>query len=225
MDNAERIRAWNKEKWESKNQMMYEQSDENRWPWFNEELDPDIETYMQENNLRNLDILDLGTCSGSQAFELAKRGHNLVGTDISETALTKANAYQQKHPELNVQLLLDDISNSNLEENHFDMVLDRGCYHSICVFNHSRYVATIKRILRSGGILLLKTMSNADKRFQGTDVIDGYKIPMPCPFSEDLLRKNFEKHFDIVDIRESFFFSTVIKPPAQARFAILRNTK
>ena len=61
-----------------------------RWPWCNESLDPDIKKLIHSAGLENLDIFDPGTCSGSQGIELAKLGHRVVGTDISETALAQA---------------------------------------------------------------------------------------------------------------------------------------
>lgn len=69
---------------------MYERFEENRWPWFNESLDPDIEEFIDTAGLEDLDILDPGTCRGSQGIELAKRGHRVVCADISETALAQA---------------------------------------------------------------------------------------------------------------------------------------
>lgn len=224
MEMKERLKQWNVWKWETKNQAMYEKFDENRWPWFNEDLDPDIEAYLQDNNLQNLDILDLGTCTASQAIELAKRGHNLVGSDISDTALAKAREALAKQPDVRVELVKDDITESKLAKNQFDMILDRGCYHSICVFNTPEYIAGVKRVLKPGGILLLKTMSSKEERFVAYDKIaENLTIQMPFHFTEEKFHEVLGPHFDILEVRDSFFYSTVVNPPAQARFVIIRN--
>ena len=223
MDMKQRLQQWNKDKWESKNRAMYEHYEENRWPWFNEELDPDIEDFIRSTGSDALDILDLGTCSGSQGIELAKRGHRVVGTDISETALAQAKIAVAREDGLEMELLIDDITDSALAENQFDLVLDRGCYHSICTFHHYEYVAGIQRILKPGGILLLKTMSSDEQRFVAYDKIGGKSIQMPYHFTREKLEELMTPQFEVQEIRDSFFYSNVVNPPARARFSILRN--
>jgi SAM-dependent methyltransferase len=224
------LQEWNKRKWEHKNRAMYDTYAQNKWPWFNDKLDPDIDEYLIANGLRNLDILDLGTCSGSQGIELAKRGHRVVGTDISETALESAKhaaarAAADSAAGIAIEFLIDDIAESRLDENQFDLVLDRGCYHSIASFNHEEYVASIRRILRREGVLLLKTMSSEEKRFITYDKVGGREVQMPFHFTAEQLRKLMSPHFDIEQLRDSFFFSSVLDEPARARFVILRNKK
>jgi len=224
MDVKQQLQQWNKRKWESKNRAMYERFEENRWPWFNENLDPDIEEFIVASGNEPLDILDLGTCSGSQGIELAKRGHRVVGTDVSETALAQAESAAGREVGLTIEFLIDDITDSRLAENQFDLVLDRGCYHSICVFQHHEYVTGIRRVLRPGGILLLKTMSSDEQRFVAYDRIGNKSVQMPYHFSREKLEELLSPHFEVQAIRESFFYSKFVDPPARARFAILRNS-
>lgn len=224
MNIKQQLQIWNKTKWESKNRAMYERFEENQWPWFNEDLDPDIEEYLVGARIESADILDLGTCSGSQAIELAKRGHRVVGSDISESALAKAEAALAVQGDLPVEFLLDDITATTLQDSRFDVVLDRGCYHSLCCFQHEDYVAGIKRVLKPDGLLLLKTMSSDEERFIAYDRIGNRRFQMPFHFTRQVLDDALSPHFDVLEIRDSHFFSTVVDPPAQARFAILRNT-
>jgi len=219
------IQDWNKRKWEHKNHAMYEKYSQNKWPWFNEKLDLDIDEYLLANGLRSLDILDLGTCSGSQAIELARRGHRVVGTDISETALEQARLAAAREPGLPISFLLDDIGESRLNDSQFDLVLDRGCYCSICSFNHDEYVASVKRVLRPGGVLLLKTTSSDDQRFVTYDKVGGREVQMPFHFTVEQLQKLMSPHFVIEQMRDSFFYSSVLTDPARARLVILRNSK
>jgi SAM-dependent methyltransferase len=166
----------------------------------------------------------LGTCSASQAIELARLGHNLVGSDIADTAIAKAHEALAKNPDVSVEIVKDDITSSNFKDGQFDLILDRGCYHSICCFNTNEYIANIKRILKPGGILLLKTMSSEEKRFVAYDRINAHTvIQMPFHFTAEKLLDIFSPHFTSIEVRDSFFYSTVVKPPAQARFAIIVN--
>ncbi len=225
MKDKQVFRAWNRDKWEVKNQAMYQTYAENRWPWFNDGLDPDFEDFMTKVVREPIEILDLGTCSGSQAIPLARAGHRVTGTDISPTALEQARKAAAREPGLKIEFLLDDITASKLEPNRFDLVVDRGCYHSICAFQHEEYVAGVLRVLKRGGVLLLKTMSSDETRFIAHDTIGDKVVQMPYHFSAEELRGMLGPHFEILRISDSFFYSKVVEPPARARMAVLRSPR
>jgi 2-polyprenyl-3-methyl-5-hydroxy-6-metoxy-1,4-benzoquinol methylase len=82
----ENIVEWNSKKWEQKNITMYTYNNHNKWPWFYDKLDDDVDNFLTKNK-HSGNILDLGTCSGSQAIALTKFSNNVVGTDVSKTAV------------------------------------------------------------------------------------------------------------------------------------------
>ena len=214
---------WNKRKWEYKNSLMYKDGrNENKWPWYCADLDKDIEDVLNDYGITSGKILDLGTCSGSQAIELAKRGFDVVGTDISETALSKANESAKALPaSVKVNFLLDDIITTSLEPNQFDVIIDRGCFHSICLFSTKQYIENMLKLLKDTGKIVLKTMSSKETRYLEHDYIGDKPIPMPYPFTPDKLRAAFENHFNIEKIADTVFYSTVIDEPAKAYLTIL----
>ena len=225
MTTKRQLQDWNKRKWERKQHAMYETYAQNKWPWFNERLDPDIDEYLLANGLNGLDILDVGMCGGSQGIELARRGHRVVGTDISETALERAKLAAAADTGLAISFLIDDIAESRLNDSQFDLVLDRGCYDSICSFNHEEYVASVRRVLRPGGVLLLKTVSSEERRFIAYDKVGGREVQMPFHFTAEQLQTLMSPHFVIEQMRDSYFYSSVLDEPARARFVIMRNSK
>jgi SAM-dependent methyltransferase len=91
-------------------------------PWYNEKLDYDLEE--EEVDRRKINggkFLDLGTGPATQAILLAKRGFKVVGSDLSGSAINRAgNVYAN---EKNVNFIVDDILNSNLKENEFEIEL------------------------------------------------------------------------------------------------------
>ena len=223
MTTKRQLEEWNRQKWERKQHAMYATYAQNKWPWFHDKLDPDIEEYLLANGSTGLDILDLGTCGGSQAIELARRGHRVVGTEISETALQKAKLAAAAQDGLAISFLFDDIANSRLPDEQFDVVFDRGCYHCICSFNHEEYVANVQRVLRPDGVLLLKVMSSDETRWMSYDKVGGREVQMPFHFTEKHLRTLMSPHFGIEQLRDSFFYSTTLDQPARARLVVLRN--
>ena len=73
-------------------EQLYATSDIAMLPWYTTVLDPDIERALQEHDLRGRRILDLGTGPATQAMNLAKRGFDVLATDISPSAIKKAKA-------------------------------------------------------------------------------------------------------------------------------------
>ena len=217
------IQEWNRNVWETKNHAMYATHARNQWPWYIDRLDPDLDEYLVANDAGTLDILDVGTCSGSQAIELAKRGHRVVGTDISKTALEQAKLAAARETRLHLDFLNDDIAESRLADGRFDLVVDRGCYHSICSFNHEEYVASLRRVLKPGGVVLLKTMSSDERRFVSYDEVGGRRVQMPFHFTQQQLQTLMSPHFTIEAMKDSYFYSSILEEPARARFVIMRK--
>ena len=193
-----------------------------RWPWYAESLDPDVAQTLHEYGIHGGALLDIGTCSGSQAIALAKLGFDVTGTDVSETALGEARAnLAREEARLAVEFVLDDIVSTRLPADRFDVILDRGCFHSIYHFGKEQYVENVLRILKPQGIVLLKTMSAEEERFAGHDTFGNLTVPMPRHFDRQLLRDTFADFFAVHDIRDSFFYSSNLERPARAYLTIL----
>lgn len=223
MDKKLTFLEWNQKKWEYKNYLMYKNGrTENKWPWYCAHLDKDIEDFLDEYEISSGRILDLGTCSGSQAIELARRGFDVLGTDISKIALSKAQEARAKLPkDVKVEFAVDDIVTTSLEPDQFDVIIDRGCFHSICVFSAKEYIENMNKLLKDNGKIVLKTMSSKETRFLQYDRVGDKPIPMPYPFTPDILRETFEDHFNIEKIEDSLFYSTVTDEPGKALLTIL----
>ena len=112
-------------------------------PWYNENLDSDLENELDCRKITGGKFLDLGTGPATQAILLAKRGFNVTASDLSEAAINRArNVYAN---EKNVNFIVDDILNSNLEDNEFDYIFDRGCFHVLLPTDRQKYITKIKQ--------------------------------------------------------------------------------
>jgi cyclopropane fatty-acyl-phospholipid synthase-like methyltransferase len=148
----------------------------------------------------------LGTGPGTQAIELAKMGFAVTGTDLSENAIKKAQKLGSE-----VKFIVDNILNSRLQENSFDYVLDRGCFHVLPPQKRQQYVSQLKSILGIGGVLFLKCFSTKETREYG-----------PYHFSEADIRQLFEKDFEIKSIVESVYHGTMPVLP-KTLFVVMRR--
>ena len=180
-------------------------------PWYNEILDSDLEDELARRKITNGKFLDLGTGPATQAIWLAKRGFNVIGSDLSETAIKRANSVYAN--EKNIDFVVDDILNSKLEANEFDYIFDRGCFHVLLPVDRQRYITKIKQILRNNGILFLKCFSDKERRQEG-----------PYKFSQDEIMDLFNKHFEMVNIKETVYQGT-LDPYPKALFVVMKFKK
>jgi len=180
-------------------------------PWYNEILDSDLEDELARRKITNGKFLDIGTGPATQAIWLAKRGFNVIGSDLSETAIKRANSVYAN--EKNIDLVVDDILNSKLKANEFDYIFDRGCFHVLLPVDRQRYITKIKQILRNNGILFLKCFSDKERRQEG-----------PYKFSQDEIMDLFNKHFEMVNIKETVYQGT-LDPYPKALFVVMKFKK
>ena len=207
------------EKWERENQ---EQVD---FVWQSYKMDHDLDAFLStydRNKPSDTKLLDLGTCNGSQAIHAAEKGFNVVGSDVSYTALDKIR-YNSKLP---VKFVLDDILKTKFKDNEFDIIHDRGCFHSLITWGLSLYIKNILKILKPNGFLLLKVVSSKQKKYMGMDKILGRIVPQPYRFTPEQLVEIFKNDFYISLICPTFLESDYIEKNSgefiQSHFLILQ---
>jgi methylase of polypeptide subunit release factors len=69
---------------------LYNTQNVETMPWYNENLDSDLEEELERRKIFTGRILDLGTGPATQAIQLSKRGLEVIGSDLSEAAINKA---------------------------------------------------------------------------------------------------------------------------------------
>lgn len=119
--------------------------------------------YLQKNLLhlgksfQGLEVLDLGTGTGTSALFSAKEGANVVGVEFSKTAIEIAHKNAQKL-NLEVDFIQCDILNLNLARK-FDVVIDSTVLHCIVgKADRLKFYETAKNHLKKDGFLFINTM-------------------------------------------------------------------
>ena len=187
----------------------YKETEVEVMPWYEKNLDHDLENELKSNNYNVGNFLDLGTGPGTQALQLSKYNFEVTGTDISQNAIEKAKKLSNE-----INFLVDDILNSKLSDKKFDFILDRGIFHIFDVSQRSQYVKQIKRILNDDGILFLKCMSVEEKNLPDNN--------MPHKLSKQEIMDSFNVDFDIQRIEASVFRGTLEFHP-KALFTVLKK--
>jgi 2-polyprenyl-3-methyl-5-hydroxy-6-metoxy-1,4-benzoquinol methylase len=107
--------------------------------------------FLLENVEAGERVLDVGCAEGRFAAELAGAGTDVVGVDVAEEPLRRARA---RHPELDLRLV-DEQGPWDLEDASFDAVWAGEVIEH--VGDTAAWLSQVRRVLRSGGRLLLTT--------------------------------------------------------------------
>lgn len=117
---------------------------------------PSVALFELTGPVAGRDVLDLACGHGRVARELARRGGNVTGIDISAGLLARAGADEVKEP-LGVTYVLGDVSSdSTLADSAFDLV--------VCSFGLSDIddldgaLKSVARVLRPGGAFVFSTL-------------------------------------------------------------------
>ncbi len=180
-----------------------------KMPWYNENLDLDLEDELNAMHLNNGIFLDLGTGPGTQAMELAKKGFDVIGSDISGTVIER-NKIMYETQYHNIKFVVDNILYSDFKENYFDYIFDRGCFHVFSEEDRLKYYNQIKRILKQKGILFLKCFSIDEPMKDG-----------PYRFSQNDIHNIFSKNFHINVIKKTVYQGT-LDPLPKALFSVMK---
>jgi 2-polyprenyl-3-methyl-5-hydroxy-6-metoxy-1,4-benzoquinol methylase len=190
-------------------EQLYEQQNVESMPWFNAELDKDVEDAIEKLRVGSGYVLDIGTGPGTQAVQLARRGFDVTATDISAAAIRLAND-KWKGETINVTWKQDDILQTGLDK-QFDIVLDRGCFHVLPPNRRKDYLDVVAGLLRRDGYLFLKCFSRLQPGEQG-----------PYRFTRQQIEELFSPQFRIHSIRDTVYQGT-LDPLPRALFGILQR--
>jgi 2-polyprenyl-3-methyl-5-hydroxy-6-metoxy-1,4-benzoquinol methylase len=126
--------------------------------------DPDVENYLRATvpklfkNSKNLNALDIGTGSGPTAHILFELGFNVLGIDVSATAIAMAQSIAKKL-EKEIEFQSTDLMNLKISGRRFDFIYDSHCFHCIVdSFDRSQAFSSVNSLLNPNGFFILDTM-------------------------------------------------------------------
>ncbi|MFG0297760.1 MAG: class I SAM-dependent methyltransferase [Maioricimonas sp. JB045] len=188
---------------------LYKEQRVEELPWYHEALDPDLERALDEWSPPGKVVLDLGTGPGTQAIELARRGFDVIGADISRAAVEQA-AHRAAVEDASLAFVQDDILNTKLS-GPFDAILDRGCFHTFDETDRATYVRNVAGLLPRNGLLYLKCFSHEQPGDEG-----------PYRFAPNEIAEIFDPEFESLSI-EATVYHAVRRPMPQALFCVLQR--
>lgn len=97
-------------------------------------------------------ILDVATGTGKQAFAFAKKGHDVIGVDLSEAML---NIAKKKNKYRNVKFQVADATNLPFEDNSFDVSCVSFALHDMPQTIKEKALREMGRVTKREGIIVV----------------------------------------------------------------------
>jgi demethylmenaquinone methyltransferase/2-methoxy-6-polyprenyl-1,4-benzoquinol methylase len=97
-------------------------------------------------------ILDVATGTGQQAFAFAKRGHEVIGIDLSEAML---NVAKKKNKYKNAKFEVADATNLPFEDNSFDISSISFALHEMPLSIIEKVLKEMVRVTKPRGIIVI----------------------------------------------------------------------
>lgn len=125
---------------------------------------------------KKLNVLDIGTGPGIQAFVFADMGHNVTALDISEEMLARARE-GAKNRNLSIKFVEGDGENLPFENNTFDIIVNMHLLWTLT--DHDKFFSECCRVLvPEAGFLQLTVNGSSQDTFQTGITIRKNEITM-----------------------------------------------
>lgn len=166
-------------------------------PWDIKRPDKNLVEAVHKFDIKPGNALDVGCGTGDNVFWLAQQGFDVTGVDIAPEAINMAIA-KRKEIELDASFLTLDFITENIQDNLFDFIFDRGCFHT---FNKKKtrkaYAKQVHDHLVKEGLWLTLMGSYDDGRLD---------IGPPKRTALEIIQAT-EKYFEIISLTRSRFDS------------------
>jgi ubiquinone/menaquinone biosynthesis C-methylase UbiE len=152
-------------------------------------------------------LLEIGCGAGNYSCFFAGKGFEVVGIDISETAIKWAHENAEK-AKLDVQFILDDVIDlSGIDDESRDFVFDGHLLHCIIGDDRKRLLTSVHRVLKPGGFFMVRSVvtpvqSSDDlvvDEETGIAYLNGDTPYRYYPSAKDLLKEVGNAGFKILD--------------------------
>jgi SAM-dependent methyltransferase len=159
--------------------------------WNIGELQPEFAALERQQRFRS-PVLDSGCGVGVTTLELAEKGYEAVGLDLSASAIEQAKRVAADR-RLNAKFGVADLSRTTGYESYFYTVIDGLVFHCLPEDLRHGYIESSARALRSGGKFFALVFS--------TDAFPPDADFGPRPFTETQLREIVGRHLVVDEVR------------------------
>lgn len=181
---------------------IYQTIPPGRIPW-NIEVPPDaLVELVDSGKVSPGKTIDLGCGAGHYAIYLAGRGFDVLGVDISPTAIRIAREHAERRRVAVRFVVADMLGDLHEIQDSFDFAYDWEVLHHIYPEKREIYIRNVYRLLTRGARYLSVCFSEKSPQFGGEGKYRTTPLGTVLYFSsEDELRSLFGPFFTIIDLK------------------------
>lgn len=161
-------------------------------------------------------VLDLGCGAGRHSVYLANNGFDVVGVDVSGSALRMANKWVRKERLTNVAFMRGTMTNIPFGNSHFHAVISISVIHHAVKKEVVKTIAEVYRILKKNGLFLANLASVKDPRYGTGEKVENNTFRILEAFEE----KRFEELHHFFTKREA---SKLLARFTKAKIELLKD--
>lgn len=166
-------------------------------PWNIGDAQPEIVALIDAGKLTS-PILDVGCGVGDNSLELASRGYDVVGIDLSQTAIAAAKKAADERGLGSVTFIQGDVTKLG-DDATFHSILDCTLFHSLPLEVRDEYLRGIHRAAAAGASLQMLVFT--------TDALPADSpFPVPNLVTKDELHQAVSKYWAIDAIDPAFVY-------------------
>ncbi|MCW2556470.1 MAG: SAM-dependent methlyltransferase [Mycobacterium sp.] len=180
-------------------------------PWSIGEPQPELAALIEQGRFHG-DVLDVGCGEAAISLELAARGHNTVGLDLSPTAIDLARAEAARRGLTNATFDVADISDFGGYDGRFGTIVDSTLFHSIPVEAREGYLGSTVRAAAQGASYFVLVFDRASMPDGPANAV-----------SDDELRDVVSKYWTIDEIRPARLHGLLSKGFSALPFGDMRE--
>lgn len=178
-------------------------------PWVAGAASPELVNLVWEGVISpGMNVLEFGCGVGTESVFMAVRGMNVSAIDLSDSAVKLTKQLAEFYGvEVNAQQ--GDATKTDLPDGQFDVICDQGVFHHLTDEERQPYALEVTRLLKPGGILVLRSYSD--------------KIPegrQPRRIKSDELIDTFHPHLKLEEMRRVLSFSSASQQRPMGWFTI-----
>lgn len=163
------------------------------------------------------EVLDAGCGHAELALALAARGHNVVGLDLSPTAVAAATAAAAERGLENATFAQADISSFTGYDGRFTTIFDSGLLHALPAELRDGYLQSVYRAATPGARFYILAF--------GAGAFGDLDGPGPTQFTEEELREVVARHWQVDEIRPAQLYAALPEGRTQMPAFLVTATK
>jgi len=129
-------------------------------------------------------VLDLGCGAGRHSVYLARNGFDVVGIDVSKSALRIAKEWAQEENLGKVRFVQGTMTHIPFRDSQFDAIISVSVVHHAVKEDIEETIDEIHRILKRNGIFLANLASVKDPRYGKGEMVEANTFKMLEAFEE-----------------------------------------